>query len=1154
MTRCTALLAVVLLLLLACTTPSREIAADSTVAPASLDGAPTAAAPPAQEGTEDEDADEAGDEDTAADPEAEPADEEAAEDADATSEEADEEEEEEDKSKLNSGLLSFLRFRSIGPALMSGRISDFAVNPDNPAHFYAAVACGGVWKTTNSGTTWSPVFDNYGSFSIGCVEMDPTNPNVVWVGTGENNSQRSVSWGDGVYKSVDGGKSFKNMGLKESEHIGMIAIDPRDTDVVYIAAQGPLWNAGGERGLYKTADGGETWELVLFIDENTGINEVHLDPRDPDTVYASAYQRRRRVWTQINGGPSSGLQKSTDGGQTWRKINRGLPGGDKGRIGLDISPVNPDVLYAICQAQGDSGGFYRSVDRGETWQRRNSYMTTSPQYYNEIFCHPTDVDIVYSLDTVMRVTRDGGATFERMPRQNRHVDDHALWINPKNPLHMLVGCDGGVYETWDEGNAWQYKPNLPITQFYRVSADNSLPFYYVYGGTQDNSSLGGPSQTTYRLGITNSDWFITTGGDGYETQIDPTDPNIVYSLWQYGGLVRHDRRSGETIDIRPLTGPGEAPLRWNWDTPLIISPHHPKRLYVAANVLYRSDDGGNAWRPISGDLSRQIDRDQLEVMGKVQSFEAVAKNLSTSAYGNIVSLTESPLVEDLIYVGTDDGLIQVTEDGGEHWRKIDAFPDVPHMTYVSFLAASQHDPDRVYACFDNHKNGDFAPYVLRSDDRGVTWVSIAGDVPERDVCYAIAEDHVQEDLLFLGTEFGCYTTLNGGEKWMKLRSGLPTIAVRDIEIQKRENDLILGTFGRSIYILDDYTPLRHLSEELLEETDAHLFPIKDALRYIPRGGTGRGSQGAMVYTADNPAYGAVFTFYLKDKIETLKEIRKRTEREAEKEDEVAPYPTWEEIRAEQEEIAPALYALVRDRHGELVRRLGAPRSSGMHRFTWDMRYASLAPITSEGGWRGSGPLTLPGEYTVQVVKVVQGEETALTEPTPFGVVSLEQATFAAQDKEEVLAFQMKAARLQAAVRAASTIAGDTSTRLGAIRGAIQAMPNADPEHLARALELTSRLNDLQFQMRGDRLKASREEAIPPTISRRLSGIINDNFHVTSPPTQTQRDSYEVAAAEFEVWLRELRQLVEVDLAALEADLEELGAPLTPGRFPEWKRE
>lgn len=598
---------------------------------------------------------------------------------------------------FKSATFKALAFRSIGPALTSGRVSDIAVHPRDRRQWYVAAASGGVWKTDNAGTTWQPIFDDQGSYSIGCVTIDPGNPQTIWVGTGENNSQRSVSYGDGVYKSIDGGNTWSKMGLDDSEHIGKILVDPRDSRIVWVAAQGPLWSAGGDRGLYKTLDGGASWEKVLEISEDTGVSDIAFDPRNPDVIYASAYQRRRRVWTLIDGGPESALYKSLDGGATWNKLEKGLPKVDMGRIGIAVSPVDPDTVYAIVEAEGDEGGFYRSTDAGSTWNKQSDYISSSPQYYQEIVADPGNVDRVYSLDTWLMVTQNGGKSFDRVPNTARHVDDHALWIDPQNTDYLLVGCDGGVYESFDRGEHWLYKANLPITQFYKVTPDNSTPFYYVYGGTQDNFTLGGPSRSTSENGILNQDWFVTLGGDGFEPQIDPEDPNIVYSQSQYGGLARHDRRSGETLDIQPQVGPEEDPLRWNWDSALIVSPHSAKRLYFAAQRVFRSDDRGDSWKPISGDLTRKLDRNRLEVMGRVQKVDAVAKNNSTSFYGNVVALSESPLVQDLIYAGTDDGLIQVLEPGSDGWRKIVRFPGVPRTSYVSDVETSLHDADTVFA-------------------------------------------------------------------------------------------------------------------------------------------------------------------------------------------------------------------------------------------------------------------------------------------------------------------------------------------------------------------------------------------------------------------------------------------------------------------------
>jgi photosystem II stability/assembly factor-like uncharacterized protein len=509
------------------------------------------------------------------------------------------ENENKDKDKIS---LSFLKFRSIGPAYCSGRIGDFAVNPDNPSEYYVAVSSGNVWKTVNYGTTWEPVFDDYGAYSIGCVTMDPNNHNVVWVGTGENNHQRALGYGDGVYKSVDGGKKFKNMGLKESRQIGDIIIDPRNSDVVFVAAEGSAWGPGGERGLYKTTDGGENWKLVLEISENTGVNNVAFDPRNPDLMYATSEQRRRHVNTKIGGGPESAFYKSTDGGENWRKVTTGLPSGHVGGMGLAVSPVNPDYIYLIIEAQGKTGGFFRSTNRGETWKKMSDHHS-SGQYYNEIYCDPKDVDKVFSVETYTHYTLDGGKTWKRLGQDGRHVDDHALWINPDNTDNIIIGGDGGVYETWDMGKTWDFKENLPVTQFYRVNVDDDFPFYNVYGGTQDNNSLFGPSATTSYYGITNEDYTVMLGGDGFWTAVDPSEPDIVYCEYQYGNIYRYDRKNGHTQYIKPIPRKGEETYRWNWNAPVIISPHSPTRLYMGANKIFRTDDRGISWEVISEDVT-----------------------------------------------------------------------------------------------------------------------------------------------------------------------------------------------------------------------------------------------------------------------------------------------------------------------------------------------------------------------------------------------------------------------------------------------------------------------------------------------------------------------------------------------------------------------
>lgn len=1062
-----------------------------------------------------------------------------------------------DKLSLNS-----LRFRSIGPALTSGRISDFAVNPRKPSEYYVASSSGGVWKTTNAGTTFTPVFDNQGSYSIGCATMDPSDHNILWVGTGENNNQRSVSYGDGVYKSEDGGKTWKNVGLKTSEHIGMIAIDPRNTDVVYVAAYGPLWSSGGERGLYKTIDGGISWEAILTISENTGVSEVHLDPRDPDVVYAVAHQRRRHVWTLVGGGPESAIYKSTDAGKSWKKINRGLPGGDLGRISLAISSANPEIMYAIVEAQGNRGGFFVSTTSGESWERRSGY-TARGNYYQELVADPKDPQRVYSMDTFLQVSDDGGSNWRSLGDRSKHWDSHALWIDPGNTDHYLNGNDGGVYESFDRGKTWKFMTNLPVTQFYKVAVDYAEPFYSVYGGTQDNYSLGGPSRTTSAHGIVSADWYTTQGGDGFESQVDPEDHNIIYAQSQHGSLVRFDKKSGETTGIKPKERKGEKAYRWNWDSPLLISPHSHTRLYFAANKVFRSEDRGDSWEVISDDLTRQIDRNKLEVMGRIWTMDAVAKNASTSQYGNIVAFDESPVQEHMLYAGTDDGLIQVTEDGGKSWRKIDKFPGVPEMTYVNEVLASHHDRNTVYAAFNNHKRGDFKPYILKSTDAGRSWESITSNLPERGSVYALAEDHVKKDLIFCGTEFGVFVSLDGGENWKQMKSGLPTIAVRDIAIQRRENDLVLATFGRGFYILDDYTPLRDCDEHTLSE-EAHIFPVKDAWMFVewsPLGTLGsrdKGFQGEMYYTAPNPPIGATFTYYLRESIQTLKDKREKEEQDAAKIKKPVYYPSYDEMKAEAAEETPYLLFTILDDAGHLVRELRAPASAGLHRITWDLRYPALNPTNMrDASPTSSGPsstLAMPGDYQVFLSKSVDGEEIRLTDPVMFKAKVIGNTTLPAQDHAALIAFQKQVRELNRAVNAASSVIRDLGEKIPHFRAALKSVPADTSEILADIKALEAKVDEIQRKMFGDRLLRRLDKDAEPGLTSRMNGIVYDQWRSLSAPTQSQKDAFRIVAEEFPPLLEALKRIVEEDVKKIETRLEEVGAPYTPGRLPVWKRK
>ncbi|MDJ0905974.1 MAG: hypothetical protein QNI96_08155 [Woeseiaceae bacterium] len=1066
-----------------------------------------------------------------------------------------------EKSALTDHPFAGLALRPIGPAITSGRISDFAFHPERKQEYYVAVSSGNVFKTTNAGITWEAIFENEGSYATGVVTLDPSDPHTVWVGTGENNAQRSVGYGDGVYKSTDGGKSWTNMGLKDSGHISQIWVDPNDSATVLVAAQGPLWNSGGDRGLYKSTDGGETWDAILTVDEHTGVNEFVVDPRNADNIVASTYQRRRHVWVLINGGPGSAIHKSTDGGKTWTKAGSGLPSKDHmGRIGLAGAPSDPDMIYAIIEASDEEKGVYRSTDFGATWEKRSDYMTTSPQYYNELIVDPKDSDRVYAMNTFTNMTEDGGKTWSALSLDWRHVDDHALWIDPDFTAHLIIGGDGGIYESWDRGNTWRHVRNLSLTQFYRIQPDNEAPFYNVCGGTQDNNSLCAPSRTTVIHGITNSDWTLILGGDGYKPQSDPENPDIIYTQYQYGGLARYDRRTQERVFIAPHPGSGEKQYKWNWNTPLLISPHDNERIYYASEKLFQSDDRGNTWRAISPDLTRQLDRNKLEVMGRVWGVDTIAKNDSTSMYGAAIGLSESPLVEGLIYVGTDDGVMSVTEDGGGNWRSVDSFRGVPDMSLIEDVIASVHDADVAYATIDNHKRGDDKPYVLRTDDRGRSWSLISGNLPERGTAHTIAEDHVDPNLLFVGTEFGLFFTQDGGDNWRQLKGNFPTISVRDIEIQRRENDLVVGTFGRGIYILDDYSPLRTAAGDV-KGRDAHLFAVKNPWLYVEGDlwdGREKGSMGAEFFTAPNPPFGAVFTYFLDEDIKTRAKTRRAAEQEIEKENGDTPYPSWEALRTEDREEAPAILLVVKDSDGNVVRQVQGETKGGLHRTAWDLRLPATDPVVLEQPafrpyWDQPprGPLAAPGTYTVTLARRQDGELVDLSEPRSFTVKSLPLSPETSNDPGGVLAFKKRAGELYRAVQGAVAHSAELNNRIAHLKAGLRDTPRATEADEQALRAIAARLADISVALEGDRTVASRNEPTPWSIAQRSGIVYQWLLDSQADVPGLYEESYAIAADEFATALREL-QAVSRDLDALEERLDSLGTPWTPGRAPNWQ--
>ena len=1062
-----------------------------------------------------------------------------------------------DSSKFTTGLLSGLALRSIGPALTSGRVADIAIDPSDKRTWYVGAAAGGVWKSTNGGISFSPIFDGQGSFSIGVVVIDHANPNVIWVGTGENNAQRVVAYGDGVYKSLDGGKSWTNMGLKQSEHIGRILIDPRNSDVVYVAAQGPLWKKGGDRGVYKTTDGGKTWVKILSVDDWTGANDIQLDPRNPDILIATMWQRERRVYTFVGGGPGSGVWRSTDAGKTWTKSQSGFPEVDLGRIGLSVSPANPSVVYAIAEAADAKGGFFRSRDAGASWEKMSSYQSGS-NYYNEIFADPKNADRVYAIEPILQVTDDGGKTFHRVGEHNKHVDNHSVWIDPDETTHLVIGCDGGVYETFDGGKSYRFVSNLPITQYYRVATDESKPFYRVFGGAQDNFSVGGPSRTRNISGITNADWFITSGGDGFGSVVDPVEPNTVYAESQFGNLARFNLKTGDVMGIQPPEEPGTPGPRWGWDSPLFISPFNHNRLYFASNRLFVSEDRGDSWKPISPDLSRLIDRNKLKVMDRVMGPGALAKNASTTLFGVVLTIAESPVKEGLLFAGTDDGKISISDNGGASWRSIDHVPGVADTAPVFKILPSQHNANVVYAAFNNHQAGDFKPYVMKSTDMGRTWTSITGNLPNGSV-YALAEDYVDPNLLFAGTEWGLFVTRDGGGKWLKLNGGLPTIQVRDLAIQKREGDLVLGTFGRGFYVLDDYSSLRTMTDASLASNFV-LFPTRPAPLYIPSvplglsDAIGPAFQGAGYYMANNPPYGAGFTYYMKSALKSRKETRQAAEKDLAKKNADVFYPPWDSLKVEDREESPTIVVTISDSNGKPIRRLFAPSKAGINRFAWDLQLQAPNPVTgpvyaSDPDWPFNGPpaapYAVPGTYQVSFATRVDGVFTPLGETQRFEVVAIDGPRPMA-----TLADQQRIADLERSVLGLDQVVKEALGRMTLFKRAIDETPSADTSLQHRVRIVTNKLKDAQEALNGDPTLASRNEATPPSLLNRLNGAIGSNWGTTlEAPTPGQKAEIDLVRSKFDAIMSQIRQILEVDLKNLEQAAEQAGVPWTSGRFP-----
>lgn len=1052
-------------------------------------------------------------------------------------------------------ILAGIKLRNVGPAFMSGRISDIAIHPNNENTWYVGVGSGGVWKTTNAGTTWTPIFDKEKVYSIGSVTIDPSNPNRIWVGTGENVGGRHSSFGDGIYLSTDGGISWENKGLKASEHISTVVIHPNDSNTLWVAAQGPLWSKGGDRGLYKTTNGGKDWEKVLGDDEWTGATDIVIDPRNPDKLYAATWQHHRTVAAYMGGGPETAIYSTDDGGETWDQLKNGLPNGPMGKIGLAISPQKPDVVYAAIELERRTGGMYKSTDQGRSWKKQSDAVSggTGPHYYQELYASPHAFDRLYLASNIMQISDDGGKTMRFMNEKNKHVDNHAVAFKASDDDYLLVGTDGGLYETFDLTKTWRFIDNLPLTQFYKVAVDDAEPFYNIYGGTQDNNTQGGPSRTDNVHGIRNSDWYIVLFGDGHQPATEPGNPDIMYAEWQQGNLVRVDRTNGEMVYIQPQAGQGEAPERFNWDAPILVSPHKNTRLYFGSQRLWRSEDRGDSWTAVSGDLTRDQDRMKLPIMGGTQSWDMPWDMFAMSTYNTITSVSESPVQEGLLYIGTDDGIIQVSENGGDSWKKIEtgSLPGVPETAFINDIKADLHDANTVYVALDNHKYGDYQPYLLKSNNRGKSWSKLNNGLPKKTLVWRVVQDHIKADLMFAGTEFGLYVTFNGGEKWQALKGDMPTISVRDLAIQKRENDLVAATFGRGFYVLDDYSFLRSVTGTQLKQ-EATLFSSRDAWWYLPRAvldSSEKGSQGDSFYTAKNPEFGAVFNYHLKDGMKSAKALRQEAEKKARKDKKSISVPSWDALEAERTEQGPDVWLVVKDSEGQVVQRVKGSANKGFNQVAWDLRYPEMTHIESGGFFSDEpqGMLAAPGTYTATLMKQHNGQFETLSETQTFNVKPLRSGALKGKPVEETVAFWKRLSGLQRQLGAANSKLSTAMKRTEQMDKALArstAMPGELDQQL---LAVKKQLDQLNFQFNGHVSKQKiGEKGKHMTVGDRLGVALLGTALSTYGPTPTHVEAVEIAESEYQASHNQLKQLIEQTIPQLEQKIYDAGAPWIPG--------
>jgi len=1049
---------------------------------------------------------------------------------------------------IDSVSFNEVKFRSIGPAFMTGRISDVVIDPTDESHWYVGVGSGGLWETHNAGVTFKPLFDKQKVYSIGCITLGPSSRNL-WVGSGENVGGRHISFGDGIYLSKDGGKTWKNMGLKKSNHISKIIVHPTNPEVVWVAAQGPLWSEGGQRGIFKTTDGGKKWKQMLGDKKWTGATDLLIDPRNPDVLYAATWQRHRTVAAYLGGGPKSGIHKSMDGGKTWEKLKTGLPGGNMGKIGLALSPQNPDVVYAAIELDLKKGGFYRSADRGRSWVKKSDVISggTGPHYYQEIWASPHQFDRVYFANNYFKVTNDGGVTFKNVGKEYKHVDNHAMAFKASDPDYLMVGTDGGLYESFDLASTWRHMGNLPITQFYKLAVDDAKPFYNIYGGTQDNNTQGGKSRTENTSGISNADWKVILGGDGHQPATEPGNPNIVYGQSQQGWFSRVDMATGERVGIRPQPAAGEKHERYNWDAPILVSSHNPSRVFVASHRLWRSNNRGDEWIAISPDLTRDEERLALPIMGRKQSYKNPWDVYAMSTYNTITSIAESPINENVLFVGTDDGLIQCSKDGGKTWIKTDvsSLKGVPERAYVNDIKADLYNENKVYVALDAHKQGDYKPYLFMSMDGGKTWKSITGNIPDNNYVWRIVQDHVNPNLFFVGTEFGIYFTSNSGEDWIQLKGGLPTISFRDLAIQRDHNDLVAASFGRSFYVLDDYSFLREITDSAIQQ-DAALFSARDAYLFrLRRDGRQKGgSLGGQHFYGKNPEHGVTFSYYIKENTKTAKQERLKKEKEQNKKGKDVEFPGWETLANEKYEETPKYWIVISDIENNVLRRLELKNKKGMHRITWDMRATSQGPVNKNtknkdnktGQW-----YVAPGTYKAEMYMSFQGRTNTVGEAQTVKLKPLHPSTLEPKSQEEKDVYLSAYMKAQLRRSKMNLRFGKVQDNTKALTVAVQRISASYVIEYNQIKDLSKKIDLLKAELYGIEAKNAIGEKNKPTLGDRLGAAGSPIWGSSYGPTATAKAGLQIANELMSQYEDRIAKM-EIEIRQIYSAVRKAGAP------------